>query len=51
MSKPVRSSSVPKDIARREQANALMRADNLAPARDDVASLLLSGSPISISDR
>lgn len=43
MSKPVRSSSVPADIARLEQANAVMRSANRALARDDVATLVALG--------
>lgn len=43
MSKPVRSSSVPTDIARLEQANAMMRSANLALARDDFATLAALG--------
>jgi hypothetical protein len=43
MSKPVRGSSVPTDIARLEQANAMMRSANLALARDDVATLAALG--------
>ncbi|NVZ39910.1 hypothetical protein HX786_17620 [Pseudomonas sp. 21615526] len=43
MSKPVRRSSVPTDIARLEQANAMMRSANLALARDDVSTLSALG--------
>ena len=43
MSNPVRSSSVPTDIVRLEQANAVMRSANLALARDDVATLSALG--------
>jgi hypothetical protein len=43
MSKPVRSSFVPTDIARLEQASATMRSANLALARDDAASLTALG--------
>jgi len=43
MSNPVRSSSVPTDIVRLEQANAVMRSANLALARDDIATLSALG--------
>ena len=43
MSNPVRSSSVPTDIVRLEQANAVMRSANLALAHDNVATLCALG--------
>lgn len=43
MSNQIRSSSVPADIVRLEQANAVMRSANLALARDDVATLSALG--------
>lgn len=43
MSNSVRSISVPTDIIRLEQANAMMRSANLALARDDVATLAALG--------
>lgn len=43
MNKPVKSSSVPADIARLKQANAVMRSANRALARDDVATLVALG--------
>lgn len=43
MSNPARSSSVPTDIVRLEQVNAVMRSANLAFARDDVATLSALG--------
>lgn len=43
MSSPVISSSVPTDIVRLEQANAVMRSANLALARDDIATLSALG--------
>lgn len=43
MSSPVICSSVPTDIVRLEQANAVMRSANLALARDDIATLSALG--------
>lgn len=43
MSSPVISSSVPTDIVRLEQANAVMRSANLALAHDDIATLSALG--------
>lgn len=43
MSKPVGRNSVLADIARLEQANAVMRSANRALARDDVATLVALG--------
>lgn len=43
MSKPVRSSSVSKDIVRLEQVSAMMRSANRAFALDDVVTLAVLG--------
>jgi len=43
MSNPVRSFTLPTDVIRLEQANAMMRSANLALARGDVATFSALG--------